>query len=88
MTEHSTTLESSRAMRRVGQRVSRKETEELGTIIEIDGKIKMKWDGGRTSHFRHGDAANVELKRRTEQAGTFPPDGCYRDEVTPFPLWR
>jgi hypothetical protein len=44
----------------VGQRVSRKDTEELGTVTEIDGKIKVEWDGGSTSYFRHGREANVQ----------------------------
>jgi len=45
----------------VGQRVSRIDTEELGTVIEINGAIKVRWDGGRTSYFRHGEAANIQL---------------------------
>jgi hypothetical protein len=50
-----------RATWRVGQRVSRKTTGELGTVIETDGAIKVKWDGGRTSYFRHSESANVQL---------------------------
>jgi hypothetical protein len=50
---------------RAGQRVSRKTTDELGTIVEADGEIKVKWDSGRTSYFRRGQAANV---RSTEKA--------------------
>ena len=47
---------------RIGQRVSRKDTKELGTVVETDGSIKVRWDAGRTSYFRHGRAANVKLK--------------------------
>lgn len=39
---------------RAGQRVSRKDSEELGTVLEANGEIKVKWDGGRTSYFRRG----------------------------------
>jgi hypothetical protein len=52
-----------RATWHVGQRVSRKDTAELGTVVEVDGKIKVKWDGGRTSYFDHGDEANVQLRQ-------------------------
>jgi hypothetical protein len=48
---------------RVGQRVSRKDTEELGTVVEIDGSIKVKWDDGSTSYFRHGDPGSIQLKQ-------------------------
>jgi hypothetical protein len=53
---------ANRASWRVGQRVSRKNTEEVGTVVENDGQIKVRWDGGRTSYFRHGETANVKLK--------------------------
>ena len=53
---------TSRAAWRVGQRVARKDTQELGTVIENDGSIKVKWDAGRTSYFRHGESANIKLK--------------------------
>jgi hypothetical protein len=43
----------------VGQRVSRKNSDELGTIVEANGEVKIKWDGGRTSYFRRGMPANV-----------------------------
>jgi hypothetical protein len=49
---------------RVGQRVSRKDSVELGSVTEVNGKIKVKWDSGRTSVFNHGDKANVELTGR------------------------
>jgi hypothetical protein len=49
---------------RVGQRVARKDSEERGTVTEQDGSIKVKWDGGRTSYFRHADEANVGGRAR------------------------
>ena len=44
-------------MLREGQRVCRMTTDELGTVVEADGKIKVKWDGGRTSYFRRDQVA-------------------------------
>ena len=46
----------------VGQRVSRKDSEECGTVIENDGSLKVRWDTGATSYFRHRDEANVKLE--------------------------
>jgi hypothetical protein len=51
----------------VGQRVIRKDDEELGTVVETDGSIKVKWDGGSTSYFRHGSPGNIQLQRPPEQ---------------------
>jgi hypothetical protein len=48
MTQPQPQTETELAGWRAGQRVSRKDTEELGTIVEANGKIKVKWDGGRT----------------------------------------
>ena len=45
----------------VGLRVSRKDTDELGTVVDHDSQIKVKWDGGATSSYRHGDEAKVHL---------------------------
>jgi hypothetical protein len=45
----------------VGLRISRKTTHELGTVVDHDGGIKVKWDDGKTSYYRHGKAANIEL---------------------------
>ncbi len=47
----------------VGQRVARKDTDELGTVVEHDGGIKVKWDDGKTSYYRHGQEANVQLEQ-------------------------
>ena len=46
----------------VGLRVCRKDTDELGTVVEHNGEIKVKWDGGKTSYYRHGAQANVSLE--------------------------
>jgi hypothetical protein len=45
-----------------GQRVSRKSTDELGTVVKTNGSIKVKWDSGQTSYFRHGEPGNVRLR--------------------------
>ena len=45
----------------LGLRVSRKDTNELGTVVEHDGEIKVKWDDGKTSDYRHGKEANSQL---------------------------
>lgn len=51
----------------VGLRVMRKNSAERGTVAECDGKIKVKWDSGQTSYFRHSDQANVELEEEPKQ---------------------
>jgi hypothetical protein len=46
----------------VGQRVARKNSNELGTIVEADAqKVKVKWDRGETSYFRLDKPGNVKL---------------------------
>ena len=50
-----------RAKWRVGQRVSRKDTEEQGIISEANNQIKVKWDRGRTSYYRRNTPADIEL---------------------------
>ena len=45
----------------VGNRVSRKDSAALGTIVDAGGQIKIRWDGGRISHFRRDRPANVKL---------------------------
>jgi hypothetical protein len=55
-----------RATWRPGQRVARKTNGEVGTVTETDGAIKVKWDSGRTSYFRHNETANVQLDRVTK----------------------
>jgi hypothetical protein len=48
-----------------GRHVCRKDSDEPGAIVEADGSIKVKGDGGSTSYFRHLPA-NVRLKEPTE----------------------
>jgi hypothetical protein len=45
---------------KIGQRVSRKDTGEEGTIIEIKDNYKVKWDGDRTSYYERGKPGNVK----------------------------
>lgn len=54
-------LELDAAALRVGQRVSRKTTDEHGTVTGAAGLVKVKWDGGRTSYFVRGKPAHVRL---------------------------
>lgn len=56
------TATSKRSTWPVGLRVSRKGSQELGTVVEHDGEIKVKWDDGKTSYYRHGQQANVQLR--------------------------
>jgi hypothetical protein len=58
-----------RARWRVGQRVARKDNQELGVIVDIDqrGVVKVKWDRGRTSYYRPEAPANVKLTEPEEQ---------------------
>jgi hypothetical protein len=53
---------------RVGQRVSRKESNGLGTIVEADGYVKVKWDDGKTSYYRRGVPANVQAANTADEA--------------------
>ena len=47
---------------RIGRRVCRKDSDELGTIVASNGNIKVKWDDGATSYFKRGKPGNVQLK--------------------------
>ena len=47
-----------RATGPVGQRISRRDSRELGTVVKTNGKIEMNWDSGQTSYYRHGERAN------------------------------
>jgi hypothetical protein len=51
---------------RIGQRVCRTDSDELGTVIDVDGDIKVKWDSGQTSYFRCDKPANIKLKESNE----------------------
>ena len=49
---------------RVGQRVSRKDRDEVqGIIVASNGDVKVKWDDGSTSYFKRGQPGNVKLLR-------------------------
>jgi hypothetical protein len=61
-------LTTNRTTWQIGQRVSRKSTDELGTVVEINGSIKVRWDGGATSYFRHGAPGNIQLRWRASSA--------------------
>jgi hypothetical protein len=54
---------------RVGQRVARTNSDELGVIADIGltGVVKVKWDRGRTSYFRPEDWANVKLAKSADK---------------------
>ncbi len=50
---------------KVGQRVTREDSQKLGTIVYAEsstGKIKVKWDDGSTSYYARDKASNVKLK--------------------------
>jgi hypothetical protein len=47
---------------RVGQRVRREDSQELGTIVEANEQIKVKWDNGQTSYFDRSSPSNVKLQ--------------------------
>ena len=50
---------------RFGQRVSRKDSDELGTVLEAKSPIKVKWDGGRTSYFDLSRPSDLRLYLHT-----------------------
>jgi hypothetical protein len=51
-----------RSIWKVGQRVSRKNSDELGLVVQlVRGVVKVKWDRGRTSYYRPDMPANVKL---------------------------
>jgi hypothetical protein len=48
----------------VGTRVKRKNTDQRGTVVEQDGgSTKVKWDGGKTSYYRHGELGDVQREK-------------------------
>jgi hypothetical protein len=67
---------------RVGQRVSRKESNGLGTVVEADGKVKVKWDDGKTSYYRRGVPANVQAAN-TADAADDAMDGMVEEGARP-----
>jgi hypothetical protein len=38
------------------------DSEDLGTVVQTNGSIKVKWDAGKTSYFRHSEPANIKLE--------------------------
>jgi len=57
---------------RKGQRVCRNGTGELGTIVEANGQIKVKWDDGHTSYFYRNKLA--KLHSADNRSGPFGKD--------------
>jgi hypothetical protein len=56
-----------RSIWKVGQRVSRKNSDELGLVAQVvRGVVKVKWDRGRTSYHRPDMPANVKLAEPQE----------------------
>ena len=45
----------------VGARVFRKRSDTSGTVVEMTGHVKVKWDDGKTSYYRPGALSNVRL---------------------------
>jgi hypothetical protein len=53
-----------------GQRVARKDTGEVGTIVEAGrNQIKVKWEGGKTSYFKRGQVGNFRSVGSTAKIG-------------------
>jgi hypothetical protein len=47
---------------RPGQRVSRRDSAELGVVVNVDRRVvKVKWERGRTSYYRPDVPANVKI---------------------------
>ena len=40
------------------------DSSELGTVVKVNGKVR--WDGGQTNYYRHGEQANVRLRELRE----------------------
>jgi hypothetical protein len=69
MPEDESEAGSDRAHWRAGQRVSRRDDRESGTIVEIShAAIKVKWDDGRTSYYRSNTPGDVKLKKSSSRA--------------------
>jgi hypothetical protein len=47
---------------RVGAKVARRHKDELGTVIEMTGYLKVKWDDGKTSYYRPRSGYNIRLR--------------------------
>jgi hypothetical protein len=55
-----------RARWQLGQRVARKDSDELGVIVEVARGVVKVWDRGRTSYYRPDMPANVRLAEPQE----------------------
>ena len=55
---------------RVGRRVQREDSDDLGVIVDekLDGRVKVRWDNGCTSYFKRTEPSNVKLKDDDEAA--------------------
>lgn len=51
---------------RVGARVARN-IGQFGTIMQVSGQIKVKWDNGQTSYYRYGKGSSVKLASQDEE---------------------
>jgi hypothetical protein len=69
MTKDKAIIGQDRIKWRVGRRVSRKNSEEEGTIVEADDRIKVKWDSGKTSYYDRKTPASVQLMPRNGSSG-------------------
>jgi hypothetical protein len=53
---------------KVGQGVSRKNSDELGVVVDVDhGVVKVKWHRGRTSYCHPDMPANVKLAENADK---------------------
>jgi hypothetical protein len=44
---------------RVGLRVTRVNPEAIGTVVEVNGQLKVKWDTGATSYYSLDQSPNI-----------------------------
>jgi hypothetical protein len=63
------------AIWRVGQRVTRVKPEAIGTVVEVDGRLKVKWDTGATSYYNLDQSPNIAglNPRRLSKAASLVP---------------
>jgi hypothetical protein len=52
-------MEPASARWRVGQRITRIKPEAIGTVVEVDGLLKVKWDTGATSYYSLNQSGNI-----------------------------
>lgn len=44
----------------VQQRVQRTKPEAVGTVVEIDGRMKVQWDSGAVSYYTLSESRNLK----------------------------